>query len=708
MSDVIASGSSTTTFIALLRRQALSGFGAPLLIVLILSMMVLPMPPLALDFLFTFNIALSLIVLFATVYTQKPLEFVLFPSMLLVATLLRLALNIASTRVVLLEGHTGTAAAGNVIEAFGEFVIGGSYAVGLVVFAILVIINFVVVTKGAGRISEVTARFTLDAMPGKQLAIDADLNAGLIESDEARRRRDEIAREASFYGAMDGASKFVRGDAIAGILILLINIIGGFAIGIFQHDLSAGDAAHNYVLLTIGDGLVAQIPSLMLSTAAALIVTRVSDNDDMGQQVVQQLESSPRALIVSGGVIGALGIVPGMPNFVFLTLAALLIGGGYMVKMRIESRVAVEAAPDVPEPVSEEDRELSWEDVRAIDIIGIEVGYRLIPLVDKNQGGELLGRIRGVRKKLSQELGMLIPPVHIRDNFDLAPNAYRITLLDTPIGEGEVHPGKDLAINPGQVFGELAGVATQDPAFGMDAVWVEPGYRDEAQTKGYTVVDCSTVVATHLNKMLKSHAAELLGHDEVQELLNRLSKSSPKLVENLVPDTLPLGVFLKVMQNLLREGVSLRDLRSIAEALADHGLVEKNPDLLTGHVRAALARSICQAINGSETELRLFTLDQELERLLQNYVKGDTPAGLEPRLVEEMMQQIRDQAQLQEVNGNTPVMLVGQEIRLWLARLLRPSLPDLKVIAYSEIPSNKQIKVVGSVGQAGLPAAQST
>ncbi|MEP5765383.1 MAG: flagellar biosynthesis protein FlhA [Halieaceae bacterium] len=705
MSEVIASGSSTTTLLALVRKQALVGLGAPLLIVLVLSMMVLPLPPLALDFLFTFNIALSLIVLFATVYTQRPLDFVLFPSLLLVATLLRLALNIASTRVVLLQGHTGTSAAGKVIEAFGEFVIGGSYAVGLVVFAILVIINFVVVTKGAGRISEVTARFTLDAMPGKQLAIDADMNAGLINQDEARTRRASVAREASFYGAMDGASKFVRGDAIAGILILLINVIGGFVIGVFQHNLSAGDAAHNYILLTIGDGLVAQIPSLMLSTAAALLVTRVSDSEDMGQQVMDQLLASPRALVVSGLVIGCLGLVPGMPNFVFLTLAGALIGSGYLIANRPAANLVEPEDVELEDEVPAEERELSWNDVRGIDIIGIEVGYRLIPMVDKNQGGELLARIRGVRKKLSQELGMLIQPVHIRDNFDLPPNGYRITLLDTPVGEGEVQPGSELAINPGQVFGELQGIATRDPAFGLDALWIEPASRDEAQTKGYTVVDCSTVVATHLNNLLRQHAAELLGHDEVQELLNRLAESAPKLVENLVPDIITLGVFLKVMQNLLQEGVPLRDMRSIAEALAEYGVEEKNADLLTGHVRAALARAICKNINGVEPEIRVVTLDPELERILLGYLKGEGSGGLEPHLVENMMQQVREQGQLQEGRGDSAVLLVAQDIRLWLARLLRPGNQGLQVLAYSEIPANKQIKVVGTVGQAAISAA---
>ncbi len=704
MADVITSGSGTTAFLAMTRRQVLLGMGAPLLIITLLSMMVLPLPPLALDFLFTFNIALSLIVLFATVYTQRPLDFVLFPSVILVATLMRLALNIASTRVVLLEGHTGTGAAGKVIEAFGEFVIGGSYAVGLVVFAILVIINFVVVTKGAGRISEVTARFTLDAMPGKQLAIDADLNAGLIDQDAARERRATVAKEASFYGAMDGASKFVRGDAVAGILILLINIIGGFAIGIVQHNLSASAAAHNYVLLTIGDGLVAQIPSLLLSTAAALIVTRVSDSDAMGQQVMDQLLASPKALTVSGAVVGCLGLVPGMPNFVFLVLAGALVGSGYLLSRRTEvEEVTVEG--DLEEATPPEEQELSWDDVHGIDIIGIEVGYRLIPMVDKNQGGELLGRIRGVRKKLSQDLGMLVQPVHVRDNFDLSPNGYRITLLDTPVGEGEVQPGMELAINPGEVFGDITGIDTRDPAFGLEAKWIDSARRDEAQTKGYTVVDCSTVVATHLNNLLRQHAAELLGHDEVQELLNRLGQSAPKLVESLVPDIVSLGVLLKVMQNLLQEGVSLRDMRTIAEALADHGIEEKNADILTGHVRNALSRAICKTINGAEAEIRVFTLDQELERILLGYLKGDETVGLEPQLVENMMQQVREQKMRQEAQGDSPVLLVAQEIRLWLSRLLRPGNPGLNVLAFSEVPASKQIKVVASVGQAAIPAA---
>ncbi len=704
MTDVIASGSSTTAFLALTRKQLLMGMGAPLLIIMLLSMMVLPLPPLALDFLFTFNIALSLIVLFATVYTQRPLDFVLFPSIILVATLMRLALNIASTRVVLLEGHTGTAAAGKVIEAFGEFVIGGSYAVGLVVFAILVIINFVVVTKGAGRISEVTARFTLDAMPGKQLAIDADLNAGLIDQDSARERRAQVAREASFYGAMDGASKFVRGDAVAGILILLINVIGGFCIGIIQHELSAADAAHNYVLLTIGDGLVAQIPSLLLSTAAALIVTRVSDSDAMGQQVMDQLLASPKALTVSGAVVGTLGLVPGMPNFVFLALAGALIGSGYLLSQR--SKVDVEPLDgELEEAPAPEDRDLSWDDVHGIDIIGIEVGYRLIPMVDKNQGGELLARIRGVRKKLSQDLGMLIQPVHVRDNFDLPPNGYRITLLDTPVGEGEVQPGMELAINPGQVFGELQGIETHDPAFGLEARWIDAAHRDEAQTKGYTVVDCSTVIATHLNNLLKQHAAELLGHDEVQELLNRLSQSAPKLVESLVPEIISLGVLLKVMQNLLQEGVSLRDMRTVAEALAEHGVDNQNADILTGHVRSAMSRAICKRINGAEAEIRVFTLDQELERILLSYLRGDENAALEPQLVENMMQQAKEQKARQEAQGDSAVLLVAQEIRLWLSRLLRPGNPGLHVLAYSEIPASKQIKVVGTVGQAAIAAA---
>lgn len=676
----------------------LVGMGTPALVVIMLAMIILPLPPAILDLLFTFNISLSLIVLLAVVYTARPLEFAVFPTVLLIATLLRLALNIASTRVVLLNGHEGTDAAGKVIEAFGDFVVGGNYTVGLVVFAILVIINFVVVTKGGGRISEVSARFTLDAMPGKQMAIDADLNAGQISQEEAHQRRQDIGNEADFYGAMDGASKFVRGDAVAGILILFINIVGGIAVGTLQHDLSMAQSARNYVLLTIGDGLVAQIPSLLLSTAAAIIVTRVSDSQDMGKQLATQVFQNPRALMITAGVLGSLGMVPGMPNVVFLSLAALLALAAY--GMTQQAAMVREEEIEAPPPPPVENRELSWDDVPPVDVIGLEVGYRLISLVDKNQGGELLGRVKGVRKKLSQDLGFLVQPVHIRDNLDLSPNTYRITLLDVRVGEAEVHPGKELAINPGQVFGTISGIDTADPAFGLKAVWIEPNQRDEAQTMGYTVVDCSTVIATHLSELLKQHANDLLGHDEVQQLLDQLAKSSPKLVENLVPGTLSLSVVLKVMQNLLAEGIPVRDMRSIAENLAENGVKSQDADVLTGQVRSALKRTIYQQINGMGDELEVMTLDSELEQILQSVMQGSSSGGgLEPGLTDHMLKQINEYAQRQSADGRNPVLLVSSALRAWLSRLVRGANPALHVLAFEEIPANKRIRVANSVGR---------
>jgi len=673
----------------------LTGLGTPLLLFLMLTMMVLPLPPLMLDMTFTFNIALAMIVLLAAVYALRPLDFAAFPTVLLIATLLRLSLNVASTRVVLLEGHNGTGAAGKVIQAFGEFVVGGSYAVGIVVFAILVIINFVVVTKGAGRISEVTARFTLDAMPGKQMAIDADLNAGLIDQDEARARRDDVAREADFYGAMDGASKFVRGDAVAGILILFINIIGGFAVGVLQHDLSAAEAANNYVLLTIGDGLVAQIPSLLLSTATAVIVTRVSDAQDMGQEVVSQLMGNPKALLVSAGVIGVMGLVPGMPHMVFLTLAACLGGIAYLRTLNDEE-AATEAEPEpVEAPV--ESRDLSWDDVTAVDEIGLEVGYRLISLVDKSQGGELLSRIKGVRKKLSQELGFLIHSVHIRDNLDLSPNEYRISIHDVTVGDGEVFPGKELAINPGQVYGEVEGMKVKDPTFGLDAVWIESSKRDDAQAMGYTVVDSGTVIATHLSQLLKNHAHELLGQDDVQQLLDKLAVSSPKLVENLVPQPLGLGEVTKVMQNLLEEGVSIRDMRTIAGALAEFAPKSQDTDALTAQVRVALGRTIFQMVNGVGQEMSVITLDPQLEQILQGAIQGSA-GGLEPSLIEHTMSQLVDASARFAAEGKTPVLLVAGAIRLFLSKLVRSRAPSIYVLAYEEVPASKTIKAIQTVG----------
>jgi flagellar biosynthesis protein FlhA len=678
----------------------LIGLGTPVLLVMLLAMMVLPLPPPVLDLVFTFNIALSLIVLLVAVYTIKPLDFAIFPTVLLVATLLRLALNVASTRVIMLNGHEGTAAAGHVIQAFGDFVVGGNYAVGLVVFAILMIINFVVVTKGAGRISEVSARFTLDAMPGKQMAVDADLNAGVITQDEARARREEVTREADFYGAMDGASKFVRGDAVAGMLILFINIIGGFAVGTLQHGLSLADAAQNYILLTIGDGLVAQIPSLVLSTAAAIIVTRVSTSQDMGQQFIRQLFSNPRALTVSAGIVGVLGLVPGMPNLVFLLMAGLMGGLSWLVRSNnlASARETARLQEVPPEPGRE--AELSWDDVQPVDTVGLEVGYRLIPLVDKAQGGQLMPRIKGVRKKLSQELGFLVDPVHIRDNLDLPPAHYRINLMGVPVGESEIHMGKELAINPGQVFGTLKGIATRDPAFGLEAVWIDPAQRDEAQSLGYTVVDAGTVVATHLSHLLQQHAHELLGHENVQQLLDMLARSSPRLVETLVPKTLSLGVVVKVLQNLLAEGVPIRDMRTIAETLAEQGARSQDPDLLTAAVRIALSRVIYQKINGMEESLPAMALEPKLEQLLLQSLQGagDGGPGIEPGLADGMLRALAENTRRREMNGEPAVLLVAPALRQWLARFIRGTVQGLQVLSYNEVPDNRQVRVVGTIG----------
>ena len=674
------------------------GLGVPILLITMLAMMVLPLPPLALDLLFSFNISLSLVIILAVIYVARPLEFGVFPTVLLLVTLLRLALNVASTRVVLLHGHTGTDAAGKVIEAFGEFVVGGNYTVGLVVFSILVIINFVVVTKGAGRISEVSARFTLDAMPGKQMAIDADLNAGLINQDEARTRRAEVREEADFYGSMDGASKFVRGDATAGILILFINIIGGIFIGTLQHDLPFADAVRNYTLLTIGDGLVAQIPSLLMSSSVAIIVTRMSGAQDMGDQVIKQLFGQPRTLAVSAGVLALLGFVPGMPNVAFLTLAGVCGGAAYLITQRQAKPPVVEELPqpkeDAPLP------ELSWDDVRAVDPIGLEVGYRLIPLVDRKQGGELMARIKAVRKKLSQELGFLVQPVHIRDNLNLAPNTYRINLMGVPVAQHEVHPEKELAINPGRVYGDIQGAPTKEPAFGLDAMWIEPAGREHAQTVGYSVVDPSTVIATHLSQILQSQAHELLGYEETQQLLDRLAQTAPKLVEDLVPKALPLGVVVRVLQELLIERVPVRNIRKISETLAETAPRTQDPAALVAAVRVGLGRSIVQGIVEADDELPVFTLDAGLERILHDSMQGAGEGpGLEPGLAERVQNALRDATERQELAGEPAVLLVTPNLRPWLARLARHSVPGMRVLAYNEVPDSKKLRLVAAVGQ---------
>jgi flagellar biosynthesis protein FlhA len=675
------------------------GIGVPVGVLAVLAMVVLPLPPVILDVLFTFNIALSLVIVMAVFYVARPVEFGVFPTILLLATLLRLALNVASTRVVLLNGHSGPQAAGHVIQSFGEFVIGGNFAVGVVVFIILTIINFVVVTKGAGRISEVSARFTLDAMPGKQMAIDADLNAGLITQDEARTRRVEVRSEADFYGSMDGASKFVRGDAIAGILILFINIVGGLAIGTIGHGMPIAEAGRTYTLLTIGDGLVTQIPALLLSTAVALIVTRMSRAQDMGGELTKQLFGHPKALGVAAGLLGTIGLVPGMPNFVFLLMAAVCGTGAYLIAKKRANPPPVPVLPPPP-VVSPETKELSWDDVQAVDLIGLEVGYRLVPLVDKKQSGDLLARVRGVRRKLSQDLGFLIPAVHIRDNLDLAPNVYRINLAGVPVGESIIYPDRELAINPGRVFGPVQGIATRDPAFGMDAIWIEPAGRDHAQTLGYTVVDPSTVIATHLSFVIQSHAHEILGHEEVQHLLNTLAKTAPKLVEDLVPRVLPLSILVRVLQGLLAERVPIRNVRTIIETLAEHAPKSQDPAVLQGHVRVALGRQIVQDIAGVGTELPVITLEPDLERLLQSSLAGNAAnPGLEPGLAERLQQRVAESARRQEGSGEPAVLLVPPQLRYTLARFMRSSLPNLHVLAWNEIPDNRKVRLVSAVGK---------
>ncbi|MFQ1940683.1 flagellar biosynthesis protein FlhA [Aeromonas veronii] len=680
------------------------GLGTPLLVLAALGMVVLPIPPLMLDVLFSFNIALSIVVLLVSVYTRRPLEFAAFPTVLLLATLLRLALNVASTRVVLLEGHNGSAAAGHVIEAFGNVVIGGNYAVGIIVFTILMIINFVVITKGAGRIAEVSARFTLDAMPGKQMAIDADLNAGLINQEEAKKRRQDVTQEADFYGSMDGASKFVKGDAVAGIMILFINIIGGFIIGMMQHQLTFGESAEIYTLLAIGDGLVAQIPSLLLSIAAAIIVTRQNTDQDMGTAVLGQLFDNPKALIISAGILLMMGLVPGMPHFAFLSLGALAAAGAWWLLHREKLAAAKAAKGELLPATAEqphEQKELSWDDVMPVDIIGLEVGYQLIPLVDRNQGGELLNRIKGVRKKLSQELGFLVPAVHIRDNLDLAPNQYRITLMGVSTGEANVYHDKEMAINPGQVFGQIQGIATRDPAFGLEAVWVAKEMVSQAQTLGYTVVDTATVVATHLSQILTNHAALLLGHDEVQQLLDMIGKHQSKLVEGLVPEVISMGNLVKVLQNLLNEGVPIRDMRTILQTLVEYAPRSPDPEVLTAACRIALRRLIVQEIAGPDPELPVITLAPELERILHQSLQagGGDGAGIEPGLAERMQRSLVEATQRQELEGQPAVLLTSGILRNTLAKFVKNAIPGLRVLSYQEVPDDKQIRIVSAVGQ---------
>ncbi len=678
-----------------------NGLGAPLALMAMLAMLMVPLAAPVLDALFTFNIAISLMVLLAVVYVQRPLEFTIFPIVLLMTTMLRLALNVASSRVILINGQDGHAAAGKVIEAFGQFVIGGNYAVGIVVFAILTIINFVVITKGAGRVSEVTARFILDAMPGKQMAIDADLNAGLLTREEAKARREEVREEADFYGAMDGANKFIRGDAIAAILILFINLVGGMAVGMFQHGMSFVDAASTYTLLSIGDGLVAQLPALLVSSSVALLVTRASRAQDMRGAMISQVFGQHRALAVAAAILGLVGLVPGMPNVAFLTLGLIL--GVIAWKMYKRSLVIPPTGDPATDPkaaaaatAAQASSELSWDELRPIDPLGLEVGYRLIPLVDKNQGGELMARIKGVRRKLTQDIGFLVPPVHIRDNLELSANAYRLLVHGVPVATAEIYPDRELALDPGGALGQLDGIPGKDPAFGLDATWIQPHQRAYAESMGYTVVDPATVVATHLSHLIREHAPELLGHEEVQQLLATLAKTAPKMVEDLTPKALPLSVVVRVLQNLLIERIPVRQLRKIVEALVEHAPHSQDPTTLTAAVRTSLGRFIVQEIAGMSAELPVYTLAPQLERVLQESTHGNGVA-LEPGLAERLHQSLADCVGKQEARNEPAVVLVPGQVRAALARLVRHSVPSLSVLAYSEVPEDKRLKLVGTI-----------
>ena len=679
----------------------LDKLAGPILVLMILGMMILPLPAIVLDFFFTFNIAISVIVLMVSLYSKEPLEFSSFPTVLLMTTLLRLSLNVASTKLVLTEGHTGPDAAGKVIESFGHALIGGNITVGVVGFVILTIINFVVITKGAGRIAEVSARFTLDAMPGKQMAIDADLNAGLIGEDEARKRRSAISQEANFFGSMDGASKLVRCDAVAGILIMVINIVGGLIVGTVQHDLPFAEAGTTYTMLTIGDGLVAQVPSLIISVAAGIVVSRVSNDEDLSEQLLGQLFRKPQVLYVTAGVMGVLGLIPGMPHVAFLLIAAACAGLARWLEQRAQHKKAAEhamPAAAAAQPAEAPLQEVSWADVQPVDPIGLEVGYRLIPLVDRTQDGELLRRIRGIRKKIAQELGFLVPAVHIRDNLELKPNQYRIQLKGVDVGSGEAFAGQWLAINPGNAAGNLPGTATRDPTFGLPAVWIDAGLRDQAQAMGYTVVDGSTVVGTHISNILQSHAAELLGREEVQQLLDHTAKETPKLVEDLVPKVIPIGILQKVLHNLLEEGMHIRDMRTILEAIAEHIVRTQDIDELTSAVRIALGRAIVHQLFPGEDELQVVTLEPQLENILLSAASGKSQGGLEPGLAERLLQQANQTVENMESQGLNTVLICPGQLRPMLSRFLRRSTPGLRVISHNEIPDSKTIRIVGVIG----------
>lgn len=669
----------------------------PLVVMALLMVLIVPLPTALLDVLLTLNLGITILLLLVTLGVGQPLELSVFPSALLLLTLARLCLNVATTRLILLQAD-----AGKLVETFGNFVVGGNLVVGLVVFLILIIIQFLVITKGATRVSEVGARFVLDAMPGKQMAIDADLNAGLIAEDEARKRRAEVSQEAEFFGSMDGASKFVRGDAMAGIMILIINIIGGFAVGVMQHDMTFADAGTAYVLLAIGDGLVAQVPALVISIAAGLVVARVGQGQDIGTQLASQLLKSPQAVGITAGIMALLGIIPGMPTLVFLLLAG---GFGYLSyhlsqKGNIQKVVATTDDQAKIKAATTEAQEATWDDLVPIDTIALEVGYRLIALVDNKQDGDLLKRIKAIRKKFAQEIGFLPPAVHLRDNLELRPSVYRILLKGVCMGEGEVFPNQHLAINPGRVTMQLPGPQTTDPAFGLPAVWISDDQKEKANAAGYTVVDASTVVATHLSHILQTSAAQLLGRTETQQLLDHCAKSSPKVVEDLTPKLLDVAVIQKVLQNLLEESVHIRDLRTIFETLLENGVRTKNPLELTAAVRIALGRAIVQALAGTTEDLNVLVMEPKLEQMITHAhtAAGQDQVGIDPNLAENLARQTADAAGRQEQLGQSPVLLVPDALRLSMARLLKRAAPNLRVLSHSEIPENRTIRVAQVVG----------
>jgi flagellar biosynthesis protein FlhA len=692
-----------TNIMNMLAKMNPNHFGAPLVIVLILSMMVLPLPAFLIDFFFTFNIAISLLILMVAINTKKTLEFAVFPTVLLIATLMRLSLNIASTRIVLLEGHQGGDAAGKVIEAFGQFLIGGNYAVGIIIFIIMTIINFMVITKGAGRVAEVSARFTLDGMPGKQMAIDADLNAGMINEEQARMRRAEVTREAEFFGAMDGSSKFVSGDAMAGIIITFINLLGGLFVGLVQHNLPISQAAATYTILTIGDGLVGQIPGIITSIATGIVITRVSDEVNITEQFKQQVFLKPQAMLITAIIIGLLGIIPGMPNMIFLILAGMF-GFAYWKTSQIleKAKNGGDKSKDETSKFTEKDSkapDASWQDVVPIDMLSLELGYRLITLVDKNQPGNLLSRISALRKKFAQEIGFLPAPIHIKDNLELKPNSYRILLKGVEIGNGDSYVDKFLAINPGTIQEKLPGLETKDPTFGLTAVWIDESVKDKAQSMGFMVVDPSTVLATQLNHLSMLSASDLFGREEVQHLIEHLSKVMPKLLDDLVPKVMSVGTFQKVLQNLLEEGISIRDMRTIVEVLHDNAIRTQNPDDLTVLVRIALSKSIVQTLFPNTKEVQVIALDPAFEKMLVAAVTGDGNSSFESGMAETLVKETASAAYKHETMGIPQVLMVPQTLRMVFSKFLRRQIPELKVLSNNEIPSNRTIKITTVIGK---------